>query len=121
MGLGKTIEMLSLIHSHKSDVAIAASSGMVTVNNLPRLPKNSTSVEFAPCTTLVVAPMSLLAQWQSEAEKASLPGTLKTMVYYGADKNVNLRNLCCAANAANAPNIIITSYGVVLSEYNQAA
>ncbi|KAF2489726.1 DNA repair protein, RAD5 [Lophium mytilinum] len=121
MGLGKTIEMLSLIHTHRSDVAMAASGEVASVNNLPRLPKNSTSVERAPCTTLVVAPMSLLAQWQSEAEKASLPGTLKTMVYYGAEKSANLQKLCCEANAANAPNVIITSYGVILSEFNQVA
>jgi DNA repair protein RAD5 len=82
---------------------------------------NSSSVERAPATTLVVAPMSLLAQWQSEAEKASKPGSLKVMVYYGSEKNANLQNLCCEANAASAPNVIITSYGVVLSEFNQIA
>ncbi|KAF1989864.1 DNA repair protein rad5 [Aulographum hederae CBS 113979] len=119
MGLGKTIEMLSLIHSHKSDVAQQISDP--TVNSLPRLPANSTSVEKAPCTTLVVAPMSLLAQWQSEAEKASAPGSLRTLVYYGSEKSVNLQTQCCEANAANAPNVIITSYGVVLSEFNQVS
>jgi DNA repair protein RAD5 len=119
MGLGKTIEMLSLIHSHKSDLAGLAPSADHSVNNLPRLPKSSSAVEHAPVTTLVVAPMSLLAQWQSEAEKASAPGTLKVMVYYGSDKSANLQQLCCEANAATAPNVIITSYGVVLSEMNQ--
>jgi len=122
MGLGKTIEMLSLMHSHRSEVSMQASQAAPTsVSNLPRLPKNSTSVESAPCTTLVVAPMSLLAQWESEAAKASAPGTLKTLVYYGSDKAANLQNLCCEANAASAPNLIITSYGVILSEFNQVA
>lgn len=122
MGLGKTIEMLSLMHSHKSEIAMQASQTVPTsVANLPRLPKNSSSVEPAPCTTLVVAPMSLLAQWESEAAKASKPGTLKTLVYYGSDKAANLQNLCCAGNAASAPNLIITSYGIVLSEFNQVA
>jgi DNA repair protein RAD5 len=65
--------------------------------------------------------MSLLAQWESEAAKASKPGTLKSMVYYGSEKAANLQNLCCEANAASAPNLIITSYGVVLSEFNQVA
>lgn len=82
---------------------------------------NSSTVEPAPCTTLVVAPMSLLAQWESEAAKASKPGTLKTMVYYGTEKVDGLQNLCCEANAASAPNLIITSYGVILSEFNQVA
>ena len=122
MGLGKTIEMLSLIHSHKSDVALTVPQSVASsVNSLPRLPKNSSSVEKAPCTTLVVAPMSLLAQWQSEAENASKPGTMKSLVYYGSDKIGNLQNLCCEANAATAPNLVITSYGVVLSEFNQVA
>ena len=122
MGLGKTIEMLSLMHSHRSEVSMQASeAGPTSVNSLPRLPKNSSSVEPAPCTTLVVAPMSLLAQWESEAVKASNPGTLKTVVYYGNDKAANLQNLCCEANAASAPHLVITSYGVVLSEFNQVA
>ncbi|KAI9837293.1 MAG: hypothetical protein M1819_000367 [Sarea resinae] len=122
MGLGKTIEMLSLVHSHQSDVALRATKQAASsVNGLPRLPKSSSSVEHAPCTTLVVAPMSLLAQWESEAENASKPGTLKTLVYYGSEKIANLQHLCCEANAASAPNVIITSYGVVLSEFNQVA
>lgn len=124
MGLGKTIEMMSLIHSHKSELAMklqGARNGPTSVNALPRLPENSSAVESAPCTTLVVAPMSLLAQWQSEADNASKEGTMKSMVYYGAEKSANLQTLCCEANAATAPNVIITSYGVVLSEYNQVA
>ncbi|KAL2429773.1 DNA repair protein rad5 [Exophiala dermatitidis] len=120
MGLGKTIEIYSLIHSNRSDVDLAAADESVTtVNHLPRLPQSSTSVEPAPCTTLVVAPMSLLAQWESEAVKCSKPGTLRTLVYYGSDKTANLQVLCSAANAASAPNVIITSYGTVLSEFNQ--
>ncbi|KAL8933281.1 MAG: hypothetical protein Q9211_005867, partial [Gyalolechia sp. 1 TL-2023] len=122
MGLGKTIEMLSLMHSNRSDLAMqTAQSIPSSVADLPRLPKSSTSIESAPCTTLVVAPMSLLAQWESEAIKASKPGTLKTLVYYGNDKAANLQHMCCEANAASAPNLIITSYGIVLSEFNQVA
>ena len=106
MGLGKTIEMLSLIHTHRNEVVKGDSIATV---NLPRMQKTSAVVEPAPYTTLVIAPMSLLAQWHSEAEKASKEGTLKAMVYYGAEKAINLQKLCCASNAANAPNVIITS------------
>jgi DNA repair protein RAD5 len=116
MGLGKTIEMLSLIHTHRTPLPENNSS---IVKALPRLQKSSAAVESAPYTTLVIAPMSLLAQWQSEAEKASKEGTLKVMVYYGSEKAVNLQKLCTASNGANAPNVIITSYGTILSEYNQ--
>ncbi|KUI63261.1 DNA repair protein rad5 [Cytospora mali] len=124
MGLGKTIQMLSLVHTHRSEVAEQAklsANGVGSVNNLPRLPSSATGVVSAPCTTLVVAPMSLLAQWQSEAENASKEGTLKSMVYYGSDKVADLRTLCCEANASTAPDLIITSYGIVLSEFTQLA
>lgn len=122
MGLGKTIQMLSLIHSHRSEIdeiTAHSSKPIASVNNLPRLPSSTTGVLPAPRTTLVVAPMSLLAQWQSEAENASEEGTLKSIVYYGADKIADLRILCCGANASTAPDVVITSYGVVLSEYTQ--
>ena len=119
MGLGKTIEMMSLIHTHRNHPHQYEQAS--APKTLPRLQKTSATAEPAPYTTLVVAPMSLLAQWHSEAEKASKEGTLKAMVYYGSDKAVNLQKLCCASNAANAPNMIITSYGTVLSEFNQVA
>lgn len=123
MGLGKTIEMLSLIHSHTSPEQQAAMGRAVvdSVNSLPRLSEGSTNVVSAPATTLVIAPMSLLAQWASEAEKASKHGTLKIQLYYGTERNFNLQTLCSAANVASAPNLIITSYGTVLSEFNAVA
>ncbi|KIV93213.1 hypothetical protein PV10_04448 [Exophiala mesophila] len=122
MGLGKTIEMYSLIHSNRSQIDLETLGQTTTsVNQLPRLPQSSTHVEPAPCTTLVVAPMSLLAQWESEAIKCSKPGSLRTLVYYGTDKSVNLQTLCSTANASSAPNVIITSYGIVLSEFGQVS
>ncbi|KAL1878599.1 hypothetical protein VTK73DRAFT_7777 [Phialemonium thermophilum] len=124
MGLGKTIQMLSLIHTHRSDVALRARQAResaASLDQITRLPSSFPPVVDAPCTTLVVAPMSLLAQWQSEAEKASQSGSLKSMIYYGSEKSINLQNLCCEANAASAPDVIITSYGVVLSEFTQVA
>ncbi|KAM0322187.1 hypothetical protein ACHAQA_009677 [Verticillium albo-atrum] len=125
MGLGKTIQMLSLVHTHRSEISLKAKAprtNLDSVVDLPRLSSSANTVLRAPCTTLVVAPMSLLAQWQSEAEKASKEGTLKSLMYYGADKaNSNLQALCCEASAASAPDVVITSYGVILSEFTQLA
>lgn len=118
MGLGKTIEMLSLIHSHKTESPLA--NGMNSVNDLARMP-SSTGVIPAPYTTLVVAPTSLLSQWESEAMKASEAGTMRVLLYYGADKSVDLRDLCCKSKYATAPHLIVTSYGTVLSEFRQIA
>ncbi|EGY19403.1 DNA repair protein RAD5 [Verticillium dahliae VdLs.17] len=125
MGLGKTIQMLSLVHTHRSEISLKAKApktNLESMIDLPRLTSSANNVLQAPCTTLVVAPMSLLAQWQSEADKASKEGSLKTLMYYGADKaNSNLQALCCEASAASAPDVVITSYGVILSEFTQLA
>jgi DNA repair protein RAD5 len=122
MGLGKTIQMLSLIHSHRSEISLQGRGIKGTIANVKQLPRFGSSyptVLEAPCTTLVIAPMSLLSQWQSEAERASKAGTLRVMVYYGTEKIGNLQALCCEANAGSAPDLVITSYGVVLSEFTQ--
>ncbi|KAF9891776.1 DNA helicase rad5 [Aspergillus nanangensis] len=118
MGLGKTIEMLSLIHSHRNVPQRQCTDGMSSVSDLVRLPSASAGVTPAPYTTLVVAPTSLLSQWESEAIKASESGTMNVLVYYGNDKSVNLNQLCSVNNPA-APNVIVTTYGVVLSECRQ--
>lgn len=112
MGLGKTIEMLSLVNAHKYD------PGDPILKDPSMTQPDSSGVVPAPYTTLVVAPTSLLAQWESEAQKSAQSGTMNTMVYYGTEQSSNLRKLCCATNAASAPHVIVTSYGVVLSEYS---
>ncbi|KAJ5893418.1 hypothetical protein N7495_005109 [Penicillium taxi] len=116
MGLGKTIEMLSLVHSHRIEPGLDSLNGASPINSLFQLP-NSFGTIYAPYTTLVVAPTSLLSQWESEALKASEPGSMRVRMYYGNDKFVDLRHLCSAANHATAPHVIVTSYGVVLSEF----
>lgn len=90
MGLGKTIEMLSLVHACRP----------------AKEEKNG--------TTLVVAPMSIISQWKSESDNSSYPGTLKTIIYYGVDKALDLPSLCASPAA---PDVVVTSYGVVLSEW----
>ncbi|KAF2396795.1 hypothetical protein EJ06DRAFT_533532 [Trichodelitschia bisporula] len=110
MGLGKTIEMLSLVHTHAGRPHPAAA------DNHP-LPRYRPDAMQAPNTTLVVAPMSLIAQWKSEAEKASKEGTLEVHLYYGNSRSPSLRDLC----NKSTPSVIITSYGTVVSEYNAAA
>ncbi|CCG84430.1 protein of unknown function [Taphrina deformans PYCC 5710] len=112
MGLGKTIEILSLVHTAKLERG--------DVDNTPLNTNEMLGSATQSChTTLVVAPLTLIQQWHSEAENASKVGSLKTLLYYGAEKAANIARLCSGPNAANAPDLVITSYGVVLSEYTK--
>ncbi|EEP80155.1 hypothetical protein UREG_04997 [Uncinocarpus reesii 1704] len=121
MGLGKTIEVMSLIHSHRPDSATLETSSKQSPNALLALTNSSSTAAEAPYTTLVVAPTSLLSQWESEAIKASNSGSVKVLVYHGSDKSVDLRALCSSTNPEGPLNLIITSYGVVRSEFFQIA
>jgi len=117
MGLGKTIEMMSLIHSHIDQSLIDARNRPDIESAALQPPSNV--IQWAPATTLVVAPMSLLAQWCSEAEKASEAGSVNAMIYYGNDRTQNLGPKFRANAATTLPNIVITSYGTLVSEYKQ--
>ncbi|CAA89964.2 ATP-dependent chromatin remodeller/ubiquitin-protein ligase E3 Rad8 [Schizosaccharomyces pombe] len=108
MGLGKTIEVLSLIHSRPC----------FSTDEIPEAFRHSKpSLPVASRTTLVVAPMSLLDQWHSEACKVSQGTKFRSMIYYGSEKPLDLKS--CVIDTSTAPLIIITSYGVLLSEFSQ--
>lgn len=64
--------------------------------------------------TLVIAPMSLLSQWHSELERASVPGTLSVHLYYGENRD----QLAAALDQGRA-DVVVTSYGTLTSEYRR--
>ncbi|KAF9583253.1 DNA helicase rad5 [Lunasporangiospora selenospora] len=109
MGLGKTIEILSLVHSNKMD-----RSGLYGPDEF--FSRLSTSVgerrRLSP-TTLIVCPMSLISQWRDEAINSS-DGSLRIEVYYGGTRDWDDETLL----QRDAPDVLITSYGTVLSEYS---
>jgi DNA repair protein RAD5 len=83
--LGKTIEMLALIHTNPS-------------------PNHSKA-------TLVVAPMSLLGQWESELVAGSQPETLNIVSYYGSSRGLP------DFQRIGKPTVVVTSYGILRSEF----
>ncbi|KAF9549586.1 DNA helicase rad5 [Mortierella hygrophila] len=112
MGLGKTIEILSLVHSNKMDKAELdapeeAFSRLTTSSSAPT-PRRSSP------TTLIVCPMSLISQWRDETTNSS-GGALTVEVYYGGARDRTDESLL----RRGAPDVLITSYGVVLSEYSK--
>lgn len=104
MGLGKTISTMSLIHTNVADASYRCLEE---------------KKRFAASTTLIIAPMSLLTQWESEAHASSKTGSTRIFVYYGDDRSVDLHHLCLGPDACKTPVVVITSYGTLSSEWQR--
>ncbi|KAJ3298624.1 hypothetical protein HDU76_006440, partial [Blyttiomyces sp. JEL0837] len=91
MGLGKTIQSIATIILNRSDVSSRK-------------------------TTLIVAPTSLILQWESELKEKVKPGTFKggICVYYGKNRKGK------TANSLKKYDIVITTYGILAMEWPTA-
>lgn len=134
MGLGKTISTLALIctadHDKEykndletarglsiSDLSAKPGTDLISQNPLELLKSQSKISSYAYRTTLIIVPMSLLNQWQSEFEKANNDPKKRCEIYYGN----NIKNFKSYLLGQNPPSVIITTYGIVQSEYGRSA
>ena len=69
----------------------------------------------APSTTLIVAPTSLMAQWANELDRSSKKDSLNVLVWHGNNRN----DLDDIVNGSGQIDVVITSYGVVGSEWTR--
>lgn len=95
MGLGKTIQALVLLLSHYKNG------------------KGASSKKRPP--SLVVAPTSVVYNWLAEAEKFS--PKLSTALFLGRERGELLERM--KKGAANLPNVIFTTYGIIRRDYEQ--
>jgi SNF2 family DNA or RNA helicase len=86
MGLGKTIQLLSLISYEKDH--------------------NGQRTSESPQPTLLVCPMSLVGNWQREAERFT--PDLSVHVHHGADRLAGEE----LAGALSATDLVVTTYGL---------
>lgn len=97
MGLGKTVQTIALILSNRKD---------------------DSQREETPGTskcTLVVAPLALIKQWESEiAAKVERDQSLRVCVYHGATR-------AKATDELEKYDVVITTYGTLTSEHGAAA
>lgn len=94
MGLGKTVEIISLITLHRRPI-------------LDTSPVSSLLVSGA---TLIISPPSIIEQWRSEIKRHS-PG-LKVLRYDGAKK----KGKSMSAKYMAAHDVVLTTYTVLSSE-----
>ncbi|KND04287.1 uncharacterized protein SPPG_08811 [Spizellomyces punctatus DAOM BR117] len=83
MGLGKTIQSLSVIVSNRGG------------RSQP---------------TLIIAPVSLILQWEKEIEEKTKPNTLRVLIYYGSKRERS-------HNRIRTYDVVITSYSLVALEW----
>ncbi|KAF7361792.1 DNA repair protein rad5 [Mycena venus] len=88
MGLGKTLTMLALIIATKADI--------------PQDFSNS---------TLIVAPLSVLSNWEKQIDDHCVPGSLTYYVYYGTKREIDPKEL-------QKYDVVITTYQTVAGEYD---
>ncbi|GAA5896750.1 hypothetical protein JCM6882_005026 [Rhodosporidiobolus microsporus] len=107
--------------SASADAAAAGPTPALLLAKRPKLPPST------PRATLVVAPMTLIAQWCDELERSAVkghkgPGGLRVLMYYGGkraggagDKGGLQREI-----EEEGWDVVVTSYGTLCSDYKQS-
>jgi SNF2 family DNA or RNA helicase len=108
MGLGKTLSILSLIVSSLED------SRVWRWRQPPPPEEDETPLKINAKTTLLVSPLSTIANWEEQISQHVKPGTLKYHIYHGANRIKDFKKLA-------EFDLVITTYGSVASEYNKRA
>ncbi|KAI9218128.1 SNF2 family N-terminal domain-containing protein [Blastocladiella britannica] len=103
MGLGKTIEMLALLHANPAPVS---------------------SPDGIYPATLIVVPLTLLAQWASEIRTASSPNSTIVLEFHGPGRSLpsaaELTKQLAALSTEERPAIavVMTTFGTLQSEHS---
>ncbi|KAJ7044998.1 DNA repair protein RAD5 [Mycena alexandri] len=125
--LGKTIELAALIHTNcapdtdrPADEPVPGKQRQLKLNNaFKKVPRRKT--QRPPSATLIVAPTSLLSQWEGELQRCSKPGTLKIILWHGQNR-LDLEDALEEDDdeeddGDKVIKVVITSYGVLASEH----
>lgn len=103
MGLGKTLSILSLVLSSLDDARqwVNTPPGKSLSRTIPGI-RNTR-------TTLLVAPLSAVKNWETQINEHLKPHALKSYIFHGPNRELNPKILGCY-------DLIITTYSTVLSE-----
>jgi len=122
MGLGKTLSVLSLIVKTLDDARKWAQQTPRISKDKRDLGTTKTGKRALPTieqahlvqncrTTLLVAPLTTIQNWEEQIKQHIKSGTLKYYVYHGTNRVKDIRKLA-------EYDLVITTYGSVASEFN---
>ncbi|KAJ5164439.1 uncharacterized protein N7500_006269 [Penicillium coprophilum] len=108
MGLGKTVQTIALLLKNpKSDHE--QSDNTESEGKTTKLPPNCIS------STLVIAPLALIKQWEAEIKDKVEPShKLRVCLYHGTTR-------AKTATTLDKYDVVITTYGTLTSEFNSSA
>ena len=118
VGMGKTIMLSALIQTslpvlENEEATLQFKGKQLRLNNAFR-PVHR--INKPPSATLVVAPTSLLHQWEDELKRSSKPCALDIFVWHGQNR-VDLQEVLENDENNTGIKVVITSYGVLTSEH----
>jgi DNA repair protein RAD5 len=133
--MGKTIQIASLLHQHRhflhKDVEATSDTQVQSAGSAQKQTKLSSTIDLDRSTTqstsrlratLIVAPASLLYQWEQELQRCSKEGIMKTLVWHGQSRG-DLDELFDTGMDVEGDEgsiqAVITSYGVLGSEWSK--
>lgn len=105
MGLGKTLSILSLIVGSLDDALEWSKQPP------PQATDNGTTLKRNSRTTLLVAPLSVVSNWEEQIATHIKPGTLSCYIYHGNSRCQNIQTLA-------QHDVVVTTYSIVSSEFN---
>ena len=123
MGLGKTLSILSLIVKTLDDAQKWAQQtpsiskdardlGTKKTGKKAALPATEQAHLVRNCkTTLLVAPLTTISNWEDQIKQHVKPGTLKYYIYHGTNRVKDIKKLA-------EYDLVITTYGSVASEFS---
>ena len=106
MGLGKTLSILSLIVG-----SLEAASEWAEQPPPSTVSEGGIVLKRNSKTTLLVAPLSVVANWEEQIIAHIQPGTLSCYIYHGNSRCQDIDELAKF-------DVVITTYSIVSSEFN---
>jgi SNF2 family DNA or RNA helicase len=106
MGLGKTLEALSLVGSTLPDAATFGESKPVL-----RGAETEQFIQFNAKSTLIVCPTSTVKNWEDQVSAHMAFGTISYTVFHGPNREKN-------PDILRSYDIVITTYGIIASEFS---